>query len=336
VIRTNQRFQVIGGKTIGMLLAESKLEIVDLIREAYRLHHAGRTINPDSYFLRFPDKPTARIIALTARIQADDDIAGIKWISSFPENRLVDKPRASAVVILNDMATGFPYACLEGSLISAARTAASAALAAELLHKETRAECLAVIGAGPIAATVVDFLLARGWNIGRVRVHDLVARRSEDFCARLRERGLVADPASTTADAVVDSDLVLFATTASKPHLDDPAMFTPAQSILHISLRDLGVPVIRSAFNVVDDVEHCMKAQTSVHLTEGATGGRDFVAGTIGDLISGSLAADQTKLRIFSPFGLGLLDLMLARFVYQKAVARGLAVVVDDFFASEG
>jgi 2,3-diaminopropionate biosynthesis protein SbnB len=325
-------FHIIGGPAIGAFLNAHRREVIDCVRETYRLHHAGSTINPDSYFLRFPDKPTARIIALPARVTAADDVGGIKWISSFPENHRANLQRASAIVVLNDMATGFPYACLEGSLISAARTAASAAVAAGLLHRETQTESLAVIGSGPIASTTVDYLLAAGWQFGSVKVFDLHAERAATFCRQLEGHGLNGIVASSAEAAIKGSGLVLFATTAAKPHLNDPALFTPDQTVLHISLRDLGVPVIMSAFNVVDDVEHAMKAQTSVHLAEQATGGRAFVAGPIGSLIDGSVRPDHSRVRIFSPFGLGVLDLMLARLVYRSAVAAGQSVEVGDFF----
>jgi 2,3-diaminopropionate biosynthesis protein SbnB len=329
-----QRFHVIGGRVIRALLREHQHEVVTLVRETYRRHHTGATLNPDSYFLRFPDKPTSRIIALPARVRAEDDVAGIKWIASFPENHARGLQRASATIVLNDMATGFPYACLEGSEISAARTAASAALAAEMLHCGKKADTAAVIGTGPIAATIVDYLLNTGWVIGRFRVCDLVAARAEAFAGQLRERRSPADIANSAEGAIAGADLVVFATTAGKPHLDDPALLSPAQTILHVSLRDLGVPIILSAQNVVDDVEHCLKAQTSLHLAEQQTGGRTFVAGTIGDMITGRLLPERDRVRIFSPFGLGVLDIALARFIYEQAIADGTAVAIEDFFPS--
>jgi ornithine cyclodeaminase len=164
-------------------------------------------------------------------------------------------------------------------------------------------------------------------------VHDLVPARAAAFCAALAREGETATPAGNAAAAIDDADLIVFATTAAKPHLLDPGLFSPRQTVLHVSLRDLGVDVILSAQNVVDDVEHCLKAQTSVHLLEQETGSRAFVAGTIGDLLAGRLQPDHARARVFSPFGLGVLDLAVARFVHEAAVGSGRVLPIEDFFA---
>ena len=70
-------------------------------------------------------------------------------------------PRASAVLILNDPATGYPFAVLESSIISATRTAASAALAAHALTRTRgRPAPVGFVGAGLIAHYVHTFLAA--------------------------------------------------------------------------------------------------------------------------------------------------------------------------------
>ena len=123
-------FAVISGAQVQRALAGQEKQITELVEATYRLHGAGDSVNPPSYFLRFPDRPSDRIIALPASIGGKVRVDGLKWISSFPGNVAAGIPRASAVLILNDHDTGYPFACLESSIISATRTAASAAVAA--------------------------------------------------------------------------------------------------------------------------------------------------------------------------------------------------------------
>ena len=126
-------FSVISGAQVQKALRGQEKQITELVEATYRWHGAGDSVNPPSYFLRFPDRPSSRIIALPASIGGQVRVDGLKWISSFPENVAAGIPRASAVLILNDHDTGYPFACLESSIISATRTAASAALAADRL-----------------------------------------------------------------------------------------------------------------------------------------------------------------------------------------------------------
>ena len=116
-------FYIVPGSTVKRVIDDNRKQVFDAVEAAYRLHTSGDTVNPDSYFLRYPDKPSARIIALPAHLGGAVQRSGIKWISSFPENRASNLARASAVLILNDATTGYPLACIEASLISATRRA---------------------------------------------------------------------------------------------------------------------------------------------------------------------------------------------------------------------
>ena len=112
-------FAVVPGAQVQQALRGREKQVVELVEATYLVHAAGDTVNPPSYFLRFPDRPSARIIALPASIGGDARVHGVKWISSFPDNVAAGIPRASAVLVLNDHATGYPFACLEASVVSA-------------------------------------------------------------------------------------------------------------------------------------------------------------------------------------------------------------------------
>ncbi|KPI00272.1 Diaminopropionate biosynthesis, SbnB [Actinobacteria bacterium OK074] len=327
------KFDIVSGTVAREVVAESRREISRVVREAYLTHESGDTVNPNSYFLRFPDKPSARIIALPAYLGGEHDVAGVKWIASFPENVERNVPRASAVLLLNDYATGYPFACLEASQISAARTAASCVLGAGLLHGSTRAARVAVVGAGVIARAILDFFAAEQWDIGEFTVYDQVPGYADRLARHARETlGVPATVADGTAAAVRDADLVVLATTAAAPHLTDPALLRPRQTVLNISLRDISPEIILASHNVVDDVEHCLTAGTSPHLAEQACGHRDFVDGTLAQVMRDKVRFDDDRPRIFSPFGLGVLDLAVGSFVHRRAVESGRTTSVDDFF----
>src|SRR5436190_3081628 len=172
-------FAVISGAQVQGALRGRERQIAELVEETYRLHGAGDSVNPPSYFLRFPDRPSARIIALPASIGGKLRVDGIKWISSFPENVAAGLPRASAVLILNDHDTGYPIACLESSVISATRTAASAAAAADWLSRSRpRPARVGFVGTGLIARYVHTFLAGTGWTFDEIGVHDLSAEHA--------------------------------------------------------------------------------------------------------------------------------------------------------------
>jgi N-[(2S)-2-amino-2-carboxyethyl]-L-glutamate dehydrogenase len=326
---------IVNGKTVFDIVRARRAECIDIVRDAYLAHARGESVNPDSYFLRFPEKPDCRIIALPAYIGDGFGVAGLKWIASYPSNVQRGFPRASAVLVLNSYDTGYPFAILESSIISAARTAASAVLAAYWLSgRSRRAHSLGIVGTGFIARYVYDFLLDTGWAIEDVRLYDRSPLESEKFrttaCRLDQHRTVTAD--SSVEQLVRASDLILFTTVASVPHIADVALFEHNPLVLHVSLRDLAPEILLRSQNVVDDIEHVMKANTSPHLAEQQTGNRSFVTGTLADIMTGRQSVDRSRPIIFSPFGMGMLDVAVGKWVYDQAVAAGEDVRLSDFF----
>ena len=328
-------FAVISGGQVQSALRGREKEIVELVEATYRLHGVGDSVNPPSYFLRFPDRPSSRIIALPASIGGPIRVDGLKWISSFPENVAAGIPRASAVLILNDHDTGYPFACLEASIISASRTAASAALAADWLSRgRPRPRRVGFVGTGLIARYIHTFLAGTGWSFDEIGVHDLSADSAAGFSGYLEQSGTAGQVSvHDSAEGLIrSSDLVVFATIAAQPHVEDVSWFDHHPLVLHVSLRDLAPEILLASTNIVDDVEHCLKANTSPHLAEQLTGNRDFLAGTLDEVMAGRVTLPADRPVIFSPFGLGVLDLAVGKYVYDKMVSSGDLHVIDDFF----
>ncbi|MEU7581485.1 2,3-diaminopropionate biosynthesis protein SbnB [Streptomyces sp. NPDC041068] len=330
-------FSVVTGAQVHRAVAGRERQIISLIEDAYRVHGEGDSVNPPSYFLRFPDRPSSRIIALPASIGGQTQVDGMKWISSFPENVQAGIPRASAVLILNDPRTGYPIACMESSIISATRTAASAALAADRLTRDRRRgrpRRVGFFGTGLIARYIHTYLRGAGWDFDELGVHDLDPDSAEAFRTYVEGSGDEARVTvhDTAEQLIRSSDLTVFATVAGAPHVTEPGWFSHNPIVLHVSLRDLSPEVVLSSANVVDDVEHCLKASTSVHLAEQSVGHRSFIDGTLFDVMSGRLSLPEDRPVVFSPFGLGVLDLAVGKHIHDQLRERGELTVVPDFF----
>lgn len=324
-------FQILSGDIIDEILKRNHSEIIDLVSQIYLEHEAGKTTNPDSYFLNFPQKDSRRIIALPAALHGKDGISGIKWIASYPSNLNLGLQRASAVLLLNDEETGYPIALLEGARISAVRTAASAVLGAYWLnHKSRKVKKVSIIGSGYIARNIIAMFEGDAWSIDNIMVHDLDLNSSKSLTEFISSNTTYQAQAATL-DEAMEADIVIFATNASAPYINPPRQFKAGQIILNISLRDIAPELILESQNIFDDISHCLKANTSPHLAEQLTGNQEFVTGTLASVIRGETDIEATKPVIYSPFGMGILDLALGRKLLQVAKAENISISIPNF-----
>jgi alanine dehydrogenase len=165
-----------------VLGAVSPAQAIDRVRHGLLRHHAGEWAMPAKVYLQSP--PFGDFRAMPAR---GDDLALLKWITSFPGNPGRGLPTVTGVICLSDATTGEPLMLLDARSVTALRTGAVAAVAAQALarfdarsagiigcglHGVWTARCLAAAGYGPgvcfdprpeAAGALADEL---GWSTG--------------------------------------------------------------------------------------------------------------------------------------------------------------------------
>jgi alanine dehydrogenase len=133
-----------------------------------------------------------------------------KLVTLFPENR--DRHTHQALICVFDPTNGTPVALMDGTYITATRTAAGSALATRLLARED-SRVLAILGAGVQARTHAEALR-------RVRSFDeiRVASRDTHRAAELSEE-IGANAIDSFEAAVRGADVVAATTHATEPVL---------------------------------------------------------------------------------------------------------------------
>jgi ornithine cyclodeaminase len=163
---------------------------------------------------------------------------GVKTVNIFPGNRARGLPGLHAVYALFDATTGVPLALLDGSELTARRTAAASALASDYLAR-TDARALLLVGAGRVGSLMTDALRAVRPGITRIAVWNRSPAGAETLAARLRQQGHAAQAVTDLEAAVRQADIVSCATLSTAAlvcgewlqpgtHLDLIGSFTPA------------------------------------------------------------------------------------------------------------
>jgi ornithine cyclodeaminase len=236
--------------------------MVDVIERAFAVKAAGEVRMPPKVMITWADEPGTeelhgRIMAMPAYIGGDFDVAGLKWIPSVPDNPARNGlPRANALVLLTDRATGLPLAVMDGTVVSAMRTGAVTGVALRhLADPGTEVACL--LGAGVLAHTQLAALRVVLPGLREVRVFDPATERCRRFCDRARAQDSPeVRPAASAEDAVRGAGAVVPATMAVEPSFA-AEWIAPGATVVLVSSLDgpLDLQAVTDVL-VVDDWEH--------------------------------------------------------------------------------
>jgi len=248
---------------------------------------------------------------------------GCKLVSLFPHN--TDRPTHQAAIVLFDPANGSPVALMDGTYITATRTAAAAALAARLLARPD-AKVLAIIGSGVQARSHARaFSHIREW--GEIRI---AGRDQAKAAALAAELGVVHAP---SFEAAVRGADVVAATTHSAEPVVMAEWVAPGTHVSSVGYNapgsELDPALVRASTIVVESRESSFAPPP---------GGAPELAGVdqahvseLGELVSGERRGRATPIEItlYKSVGVAAQDLAAAALVLTAARARNVGLEFD-------
>lgn len=295
-------------------------QLVDVIEHAVKCLGNDDFAQPIKPYLRYRDL-TNRIIAMPAFIGGDFDVAGIKWIASFPGNIHQGIPRAHSVVILNKAETGQPVAIINTALLSILRTAAVSGLMLRYFDQARSPENvgLGIVGFGPIGQYQVrmaaDLL---GDRLSKVTIYDLrpVDKSIVDFLPKEK-----VEVAQSWEQAYEDADVFITSTVSKAPYIDKPPKKGSLQ--LNVSLRDFKTSIYDHVKDsiIVDNWEEICRQKTDVemmHLEKGLQ--KEHTKSIIDMVVDNCMKGYTAEMPImFNPMGMAVFDMALGAYYVNEA-----------------
>jgi ornithine cyclodeaminase/alanine dehydrogenase-like protein (mu-crystallin family) len=309
-------------------------ECVALMREALISLAEGRVHQPLRTIVR-PSGAAGMMGLMPAYSQGPRAAFGLKAICVFPGNAARGKDSHQGAVLLYGAETGELLAVVNASAVTAVRTAAVSALATDALARAGACE-LAVVGAGVQARSHIE-AISHVRPLRRCRV----ASRHVEHARRLAEElqgsyEFSVEAVATVEEALGGADLIVTATNAAEPvvrrpwvsagaHLNAVGSCTP-------HTRELDAATVAAASLFVDSVESTVNEAGDylLALQEGVVG-PEHIRAELGEVLKGTKPGRTSdgEITLFKSLGLGVEDLAVAAYLYDKAVETGAGTWVN-------
>ena len=247
----------------------------------------------------------------------------VKVVTVFPGNHGTALPSHQALIALFDDTNGAPLAVMDGTYITQIRTAASAAIAADLCAAPT-ATTLAIVGAGAQGqAHLLAFADLRPWTDIRV------FSRNTDAALELAARHPAAHVVADIETAVRGADVVCLCTDAAEPIIEYDWL-SPGAHVSSVGMGHEVDPATVAAARVVVEWRGAVTSPPMAGAVE--LQGLDPATVTeLGELLAGFVALHDHAdgITLYKSTGLAIEDAAAARLVYDTAIHRGVGTHVQ-------
>ena len=298
---------------------------IEIMKQAFGQLSAGKATVPLRSKISSDKGDT---LLMPAYLHGSQDL-GIKIVSIYKDNPSKDIPTVTAIVIVLDPQTGQPRALIEGDSLTAIRTGATGGLASELLARRN-AKTVALFGAGVQARAQLQGVIAVR-SITRINLLDLSLSASQKLADEIAtwEQAPAVNLVSNSKEAIQDADIIITATTSSKPvfdghglkagtHITGVGSYTP-------QMREVDETTVQRARIVVDSREACL-AEAGDLIIPKAT-----VDAELGEIINGIKPGRHSdeEITFFKTVGVAVEDVAAAAAILSEAETNGLGKVIE-------
>ena len=264
----------------------------------------------------------AMVLLMPAWTGGEGSFLGCKIVTVFPDNAKLQRPSIYGSYMLMSGETGEPLAVMDGTTLTAWRTACASALAASYLAREDAAH-LVMIGAGALAPHLVR-AHASVRPIRRVTLWNRTRKRAVQTAFGLSVGGLEVEVSDDLEAAVRDADIVSCATLSATPivrgkwlkkgaHVELVGAYTP-------KMRESDDDAIRKSRVYVDTRAGALKEGGDIvlPLKSGALK-KENVRGDLFELCRGEAKGRSGNMQItlFKSVGTAIEDLAAAMLVWR-------------------
>ena len=305
-------------------------DAIDSNIEAYKIFSSGNAVVPLRQVIAADEGRGnfAFMPAYSSKLGA----AGIKIVNIFPGNRERDEATTIGQVLLMDDKNGEVLALMDGSFITKFRTGAASGAAFKLFARnDAKIGCL--IGTGGQADCQLEAMLA-ACNLDEVRIVARDFAKTEKFAEAMSERfkdsGAKMIAYDDANEAVDGADVIVVVTVSTEPVFDanrvKKGAVVSGVGSYTAEMNEIDPKLFKLADKIYfDSKDACIaeSADIQIPLREGLVS-LEGLTGDIGEDALGEISGRESddEIIIFKNVGLGILDLVIAKLIYEKAKNR--------------
>jgi alanine dehydrogenase len=308
-------------------------ELIQALEQAHIQYSTGKAVMPVRLVVPLP-QIHGRITGMPGYLTQDKAL-GMKVVTYFQNNPKQDLPAILATIMLFSAETGKLIAVIDGSFITAIRTACASAMATKGLANPNT-PVAGILGAGVQARAHIQ-ALCRVKKLQRIKIYSPLGISAERVRQELEsEVGVDIEVVSSAEDTVRGADLVVTVTTAKEPVLElewlKPGAHINAVGSHRPDLREIDGTTLARSKVVVDSREAVMAECGDILLAIKENSiTENSIHAEIGEVLAGTkpgrTSADEITL--YKSVGIAIQDVAAAHLIYHKALEKKVGREVE-------